>query len=89
MYNLWKLTLRGHLNTIMSKRGSNSEPFAHENDALTARPQLHLLYILTVKKDMKKVKNINYIFTNSYKQTKTTFLAEVYVTTTKIPVKPR
>ena len=25
----------------MSKRGSNSEPFAHENDALTARPQLH------------------------------------------------
>ena len=23
----------------MSKRGSNSEPFAHENDALTARPQ--------------------------------------------------
>ena len=24
----------------MSKRGSNSEPFAHENDALTARPQL-------------------------------------------------
>ena len=27
----------------MSKRGSNSEPFAHENDALTARPQLHIL----------------------------------------------
>ena len=26
----------------MSKRGSNSEPFAHENDALTAKPQLHL-----------------------------------------------
>ena len=25
----------------MSKRGSNSELFAHENDALTARPQLH------------------------------------------------
>ena len=24
----------------MSKRGSNSVPFAHENDALTARPQL-------------------------------------------------
>ena len=24
----------------MSKRGSNSELFAHENDALTARPQL-------------------------------------------------
>ena len=48
----------------------------------------NLLYILTVKKDMKKVKNINFIFTNSYKQTKTTFLAEVYVTTTKIPVKP-
>ena len=39
---------------------------------------------------MKKVKNINYIFTHSYsiKQTKTTFLAEpeVYITTTKIPV---
>ena len=27
----------------MSKRGSNSELFAHENDALTARPQLHSL----------------------------------------------
>ena len=25
----------------MSKRGSNSELFAHENDTLTARPQLH------------------------------------------------
>ena len=25
----------------MSKQGSNSELFAHENDALTARPQLH------------------------------------------------
>ena len=25
----------------MSKRGSNSEPFARDNDALTARPQLH------------------------------------------------
>ena len=46
------------------------------------------LVILTVKKDMKKVKNINYIFTHSSvnKQTKTTYLAEVYITTTKIPV---
>ena len=26
----------------MSKQGSNSELFAHENDALTARPQLHV-----------------------------------------------
>ena len=26
----------------MSKQGSNSELFAHENDALTARPQLHI-----------------------------------------------
>ena len=25
----------------MSKQGSNSELFAHKNDALTARPQLH------------------------------------------------
>ena len=25
----------------MSKQGSNSELFAHENDTLTARPQLH------------------------------------------------
>ena len=25
----------------MSKQGTNSELFAHENDALTARPQLH------------------------------------------------
>ena len=25
----------------MSKQGSNSELFAHENNALTARPQLH------------------------------------------------
>ena len=25
----------------MYKQGSNSELFAHENDALTARPQLH------------------------------------------------
>ena len=25
----------------MSKRGSNPELFAHENDALTARPQLY------------------------------------------------
>ena len=25
----------------MSKQGSNSELFAHENDALTARPQIH------------------------------------------------
>ena len=25
----------------MSKQGSNSELFAHENDALTAQPQLH------------------------------------------------
>ena len=29
----------------MSKRGSNSELFAHENDALTARPQFHLIIV--------------------------------------------
>ena len=28
----------------MSKHGSNSELFAHENDALTARPQLHNMF---------------------------------------------
>ena len=30
----------------MSKRGSNSEPFAHENDAITARPQNKFYCIL-------------------------------------------
>ena len=34
--------MRGHLNT--SQQGSNSELFAHENDALTARPQFHDKY---------------------------------------------
>ena len=29
----------------MSKWGSNSELFAHENDALTARPQLHFILV--------------------------------------------
>ena len=29
----------------MSKQGSNSELFAHENDALTARPQLHKYHL--------------------------------------------
>ena len=29
----------------MSKHGSNSELFAHENDALTARPQLHNIHL--------------------------------------------
>ena len=35
----------------MSKQGSNSEPSAHENYALTARPQLdsiHLVSLLSV-----------------------------------------
>ena len=30
----------------MSKRGSNSELFAHENDALTARPQLFHMCVI-------------------------------------------
>ena len=30
----------------MSKRGSNSEPFVQENDALTARPQLHEVMLI-------------------------------------------
>ena len=38
----------------MSKRGSNSELFAHGNDALTAIPQLHKNYegmeVGTIKK---------------------------------------
>ena len=29
----------------MSQQGSNSELFAHENDALTARPQLHVFTV--------------------------------------------
>ena len=29
----------------MFKQGSNSELFAHENDALTTRPQLHFYKI--------------------------------------------
>ena len=36
----------------MSKRGSNSELFAHENDALTALPQLHnYVFQVTNKKN--------------------------------------
>ena len=35
----------------MSQQGSNLELFAHENDALTARPQLHNIVIIwTIKK---------------------------------------
>ena len=30
------------INIERSKQGSNSELFAHENNALTARPQLHI-----------------------------------------------
>ena len=33
----------------MSKRGSNWEPFAHENDALIARPQLFILNIIFLR----------------------------------------
>ena len=38
-YNLWKLTLRGHLNTDV-QAGLELGTFRYENDALTARPQL-------------------------------------------------
>ena len=41
-YNLWKLTLRGHLNTDV-QAGLELGTFRYENDALTARPQLHIL----------------------------------------------
>ena len=46
-HNLWKLALRGHLNTDAQARDRTgnfllTELFAHENDALTARPQLHM-----------------------------------------------
>ena len=40
LYNLWKLTLRGHLNTDV-QAGLELGTFRYENDALTARPQLH------------------------------------------------
>ena len=39
--NLWKLTLRGHLNTDVQ---AGLELFAHENNALTARPQVKFLF---------------------------------------------
>ena len=42
-YNLWKLALRGHLNTDARTRDGTRNFFAHENDALTARPQLSVL----------------------------------------------
>ena len=31
--------------TLMSKQGSNSELFAHENDALTARPHCKIKFV--------------------------------------------
>ena len=43
-YNLWKLPLRGHLNTDArtKDRTSNSEHFDHKNDAVTDRQQLQI-----------------------------------------------
>ena len=47
-HNLWKLALRGHLNT--DKQGSKSELFAHENDALplghSSKTLLNSIFIL-------------------------------------------
>ena len=40
--NLWKLALRGHLNTDEQARDRIRKFFSHENDALTTLPQLHL-----------------------------------------------
>ena len=45
-HNLWKSALGGHLNTDTPSEGSNSELFAHENDALTAGPQVHISIIV-------------------------------------------
>ena len=51
----------------MSKQGSNSELFAHENNALTARPQLHNLKsfqninTMADKKETKVAENENFI----------------------------
>ena len=43
----------------MSKQGSNSELFAHENNALTARPQLRgLLYQMPLKDPLKLLRRI-------------------------------
>ena len=41
----------------MSKQGSYSELFAHENDALTARPQLHSGYLLVSDSYIKTESN--------------------------------
>ena len=48
----------------MSKRGSNSELFVHENDALTARPQLH--HFVIVIYDLNFLHTENSIQSNLY-----------------------
>ena len=41
-YNLWKLTLRGHLNTDARTRDRTQNILITRTDAVTARPQLHI-----------------------------------------------
>ena len=45
-YNLWKLALRGHLNTDVQAKDRNRNIYEHKNDAVTARPQLHNRYAI-------------------------------------------
>ena len=40
IYNLWKLALRGHLNTDAQTRDRTWNFFYQKNDAVTARPQV-------------------------------------------------
>ena len=50
--NLWNLALRGHLNTDDQARDRTRNFFAHENDALTTRPQLHNYIYLSKSCDL-------------------------------------
>ena len=57
-YNLWKLALRGHLNTDARTRDRTRNFFYHRNDAVTTRPQLYKTICFHLQVTFSAVKSL-------------------------------